>query len=1214
MVKKSIFIILFVLFSFSVYAISITDLVAQYSLDNTLLDSTGTGYNLNNTNAIYTTSGKINGAYKLNASQLTPNNFSNLNNWKNLTIALWLNTTQANTGATFEGIIVRRNSGSSPQFGLMRNGNDNWLRFMITDNTATEKVYECQNFSLSSNRNTWTHLTGVWNGTHVYLLVNNALCNVTPVSATSIQSQPTIPILMGNHNSGTPRYYNGVYDEISIWNRTLNQSEINELMNLSYPYTVSQLNINFSSGMYLNGTTQFAFNIPVNVTANTSSGNITNISIYLYNGSGSLINTSSNTFSSNNTFYFVNFTGLNIGNYTYYATAFNSMGNASTETRKNTLDIGPPVITFNFPINNASYNFSNFSINYSISDNFLSKCWYKNITGSNSTPFNCFNYTNNLITILGNWSEGSNNITIYANNTFGKMNSSVVNFFIDTIKPNFNLYSPLNGTRYLNLSKILVNATMSDDNLFAYNITCYNSLGNVEFSNQTTNLGVTAYNLTLNMTLNNTGNKYCVFFVADDHTAEEFNADVQVNNKILGFGEESITVDDEVKITYEEPLVKSVDVSYSIDRVSPILQIDRKQVTQDSVDIEWNITYSGKVFLRESNSKIPGHVVILPDNNLMKGYWYDAEDNMNNSKVTVTIYEDYIKYKVNVSKKELEKTDYVYETKSIGSLNIVNTTFNITIDPSINITFDSYNAYNNSAINFKLNISNGTLVNYSIYDNTTLTLPCNYTNNNTLINYHAQVYSNSYLNNYSYSFDCGNASSLYNLSFWQATLLVSTKSAQTGSYILGTNLLVKNNSINVLQNATNGSSLFYLNNNTIYQINASGGSLVTNSSYFPITSNGNYAYNIYMFSNFTIFLKDEKTLANFNISSPTSIQQYTYCTDSNVFITTINSTNYSFTVGCTYDKVKFIVTYPSDQYYRTFLGTTFNDTSMTNITIFLVDLANTQVIFNTFQLYTLINQYENPKLYFTKNINNVNYVITSDFFNVETKVGTYLMFGEQYNIIMVADNFPATNLGFYTADSAGEKLIRLFNIEINANPTDIWLNNTFYALTDNTTGTDRLKIAYDGVDVFSAELNIYNETNNGMLYYTAILNSNNGIFYYTPNTSIENSTFAIRLNLTDSSGGSYIFSVNRRLDDRTILDIIFKGYISNTFLSWFLAILLATISLMFTTATADIGGLIFLALGGLFMFLGWLLIANITFGLAVMVSVLSFLRNKDRGK
>jgi hypothetical protein len=64
--KNLIFISIFILLSVtSIFSSNLTtSLIAYYTLDNSLLDSTGNGYTLTNNGSNYTTSGKINGDLK----------------------------------------------------------------------------------------------------------------------------------------------------------------------------------------------------------------------------------------------------------------------------------------------------------------------------------------------------------------------------------------------------------------------------------------------------------------------------------------------------------------------------------------------------------------------------------------------------------------------------------------------------------------------------------------------------------------------------------------------------------------------------------------------------------------------------------------------------------------------------------------------------------------------------------------------------------------------------------------------------------------------------------------------------------------------------------------------------------------------------------------------------------------------------------------------
>ncbi|KKL79169.1 hypothetical protein LCGC14_2017530, partial [marine sediment metagenome] len=92
-----------------------------------------------------------------------------------------------------------------------------------------------------------------------------------------------------------------------------------------------------------------------------------------------------------------------------------------------------PVVNVTFPLN-QTYNVDVTELNYTATDdNSVSACWYSLDGGAtNSSPdFTCSNFTS-LTSI-----QGSNNWTVYANDSINQISSDVVFFFKDTIFPQF---------------------------------------------------------------------------------------------------------------------------------------------------------------------------------------------------------------------------------------------------------------------------------------------------------------------------------------------------------------------------------------------------------------------------------------------------------------------------------------------------------------------------------------------------------------------------------------------------------------------------------------------------------------------------------------------------------------------------------------------------------------------------------------------------------
>ncbi len=109
--------------------------------------------------------------------------------------------------------------------------------------------------------------------------------------------------------------------------------------------------------------------------------------------------------------------------------------------------------------NNSILTTINISLNYTVFDNTeIDRCILTNVTGQNISLSGCTNTT-----ILGK--EGQNNITLYANDTSGNVNSSQIFFTVDTITSpilNFIFPTPSNNS-FLNTS-VIINVSHTEPN------------------------------------------------------------------------------------------------------------------------------------------------------------------------------------------------------------------------------------------------------------------------------------------------------------------------------------------------------------------------------------------------------------------------------------------------------------------------------------------------------------------------------------------------------------------------------------------------------------------------------------------------------------------------------------------------------------------------------------------------------------------------------
>ncbi|GAI91536.1 unnamed protein product, partial [marine sediment metagenome] len=129
-------------------------------------------------------------------------------------------------------------------------------------------------------------------------------------------------------------------------------------------------------------------------------------------------------FTSNGVF---NVSGIYAGNQNYTSDAETWLVTVSTDS--------PPTVNIIYP-ENISYNADVTNLNYTVEDDIsLDKCWYSTNGGETNTTITCGD------NVTGRTAhEGSNNWTVYANDSIGQESSDIVFFTKDTIYPTFSNY------------------------------------------------------------------------------------------------------------------------------------------------------------------------------------------------------------------------------------------------------------------------------------------------------------------------------------------------------------------------------------------------------------------------------------------------------------------------------------------------------------------------------------------------------------------------------------------------------------------------------------------------------------------------------------------------------------------------------------------------------------------------------------------------------
>lgn len=210
-------------------------------------------------------------------------------------------------------------------------------------------------------------------------------------------------------------------------------------------------------------------------------------------------------------------------------------------------DLDFPQINITYPPNNSIFTTQDVVINYTVSDANLESCWYTNSSGIFNYSLTCGQ------NISATWTEGINNITIYANDTSNNINSSSVGFITDTIFPIVNIISPGNIT--YNSLPIIFNISSSE-----------NSTANYSLTN-----GLLNYTMTVNST--GTGFNATNSSIADgQYTARFFVQDIAGN------------------------MNSSTNVTFSIDTINPTINLvsptESSGVSRSRNYIEINVTAS----------------------------------------------------------------------------------------------------------------------------------------------------------------------------------------------------------------------------------------------------------------------------------------------------------------------------------------------------------------------------------------------------------------------------------------------------------------------------------------------------------------------------------------------------------------------------------------------------------------------------------------------
>jgi hypothetical protein len=205
-----------------------------------------------------------------------------------------------------------------------------------------------------------------------------------------------------------------------------------------------------------------------------------------------------------------------------------------------------------------------------------------------------------------------------------------------------------------------------------------------------------------------------------------------------------------------------------------------------------------------------------------------------------------------------------------------------------------------------------------------------------------------------------------------------------------------------------------------------------------------------------------------------------------------------------------------------------------------------------------------------------------------------------------SDNLPTRSLGFYSADTLGDRVIKLFSLDFKISETNkvgkvnmisYIFNSTVYGIYNDTTLSTSL-----------AEITIYNSTIYGNVLYTdQIVGDDVGSFSYNLPGSLENTTLFVVLEVTNSLG---TFKDQRTLRQNNELTLGLINF--NLSKDWIITVFLGFIGLLFTASTATTGGLILMGLSALFVTFGWFTLSWHVISVSIILAILKLVKEGDK--
>ncbi len=407
-------------------------LISYYALNQTsgaVIDSRGSNDGTND-GATRGVEGIINNSFDFDGVDDSVN-FGNDTSINNIfdnggSISVWINATNPGSGRIFdksnsdaftEGFAFFPSTSTSGVYGLNFGKGFSGTRGVWSSTTK------------NINDDTWTHVVLTYDASSTtndpILYVNGSSVAITesstPVGTTA--SDAGFNLLMGRLSTAATDFFPGRIDEVGIWNRTLNASEVLNLFNngngLNFFIRGPTITLNSPVDNF-NSTNQ---TIDFNGTVVSSVG-IINVTLFI----DGIVNETNSSGINNTDYLFTKIIADGNHNWTYESCSSDGCLNATTRTFS--IDSIKPIINITSPVGqiNSHAIGGPLFLNWTVTDLNLDSCFYE--YNNINTTVTCNDNTTTFNTVLG-----QQNITFHANDTFGNENSAFTSWtyaFLET--------------------------------------------------------------------------------------------------------------------------------------------------------------------------------------------------------------------------------------------------------------------------------------------------------------------------------------------------------------------------------------------------------------------------------------------------------------------------------------------------------------------------------------------------------------------------------------------------------------------------------------------------------------------------------------------------------------------------------------------------------------------------------------------------------------